>query len=112
MKTLSGQQLRRLNNVGVKGKTEEEREFMTAVSSDMITQFATKNIAYGDSFGKQFVKYGPISALVRLNDKFSRVESLILGAENNVSDESIEDTLIDMACYCLMTLYEIKNKEI
>jgi len=90
----------------IKEKTEKEGVFLKNIAENMITQFKNKNIAYGDSFGKQFEKYGAVSALIRLNDKFTRIEALITGAENNVMDESIEDTLMDMACYCLMTMYE------
>ncbi|MCX7924156.1 MAG: DUF1599 domain-containing protein [Clostridia bacterium] len=90
----------------VNDKTINQATTMRLMADNAINQFVDKNVAYGDSFGKQFQKYGPISALVRVNDKFSRVEALTLGAQNNVSDESIEDTLIDMATYCLMWVYE------
>ena len=90
-------------------KTKEEAEFIEETCLEMVSQFKEKNTAYGDSFGKQIDKYGPVSALVRMNDKFSRIESLIMGTENKVTDERLEDTLVDMACYCLMTLYEMKR---
>lgn len=90
-------------------KTKEEAAFILETAEKMVEQFKAKNIAYGDSFGKQFEKYGPVSALVRMSDKFSRIEALILGAQNNVTDERLEDTLVDLACYSLMTLYEIKT---
>lgn len=92
-------------------KTQVQAREMREMADKMIDTFEKKNEAYGDSFGKQFRKYGPISALVRMNDKFSRLESLILGTENRVEDESLYDTLNDLACYCLMTAYEIKRKE-
>lgn len=90
-------------------KTKEEADFILGVTGKMLAQFRAKNIAYGDSFGKQFQKYGPVSAVVRMSDKFSRIESLLLGAQNDVNDERLEDTLVDLACYCLMTLYELKT---
>jgi hypothetical protein len=70
--------------------------------------YRIKNPAYGDSFGRTFKKYGPISALTRLSDKWNRIEALMLGAQNDVRDESLPDTLEDMACYCLMTIIEMK----
>ena len=97
--------------VTVELKTKEEADFIQETCNEMVSQFKAKNTAYGDSFGKQFEKYGPVSALVRMSDKFSRIESLILGAENNVKDERLEDTLVDMACYSLMTLYELKCRK-
>lgn len=92
-------------------KTKKEVEFLNNVCEKMIEQFQNKNIAYGDSFGQQFKKYGKISALVRMSDKFSRLESIVLGAENKVGDERLEDTLVDLSCYCLMTLYELGKEE-
>jgi len=68
-----------------------------------------KNKDYGDSFGKTFQKYGIISALTRMSDKWNRIETLAAGKKNLVSDESLEDTLMDMACYCLMTVIEIED---
>ena len=90
-------------------KIEDEAIFMTEQCYSIVEQFRRKNTAYGDSFGKQFAKYGPISVLIRLGDKFSRTEALILGAENKVDDERLEDTISDLACYCLMTLYEMNR---
>jgi hypothetical protein len=73
--------------------------------------YRAKNTAYGDAFGKTFQKYGQISALTRMSDKWNRLEALFLGAKNDVADESIKDTLKDMANYCLMTVMEIEEKE-
>lgn len=70
-----------------------------------------KNEAYGDAFGKTFQELGIISAITRMSDKWNRLKALALGADNKVHDEAIEDTLMDMANYCLMTLIELKAKE-
>lgn len=69
-------------------------------------QYRKKNEAYGDAFGKTFQKYGIISALTRMSDKWNRIEALIMGTDNKVVDEQLEDTLKDLACYCLMTIIE------
>lgn len=90
-------------------KTEHEAKFILEKCHQMVDQFGNKNVAYGDSFGEQFREFGAISALVRMSDKYSRIKALIMGAENKVTDERVEDTLVDMACYCLMTLYEMTN---
>lgn len=93
-------------------KTENEANFILEESMKMVEQFKCKNVAYNDSFGTQFSKYGPISALTRMGDKFTRIEALILGAENKVTDESLEDSLVDLACYCLMVKYELELKKL
>lgn len=75
------------------------------ISQELADLYSRKNEDYGDSFGRSVEKYGFISALTRISDKFNRLESLILAHENaKVSDESLDDTLKDLAAYCIMTL--------
>lgn len=75
--------------------------------------YEQKNSDYGDSFGETFQKLGIISAITRITDKYNRLVSLCTKPEEErkVKDESIEDTLLDMANYCMMTVIELrKNK--
>lgn len=80
------------------------------IVNQMQTTYEKKNADYGDSFGKSVENYGFIAALTRMSDKFNRIENLILGAKNKVPDESLEDTLLDLACYSVMTLMQLRNK--
>ena len=74
--------------------------------------YQKKNSDYGDSFGKSFRKRGIAAAMVRMEDKWNRLDNLTLHPENiQVNDESIEDTLIDLANYCLMTYMELNPIE-
>lgn len=70
--------------------------------------YEKKNHDYGDSFGETFNKLGIISAITRISDKYNRLVSLCMLPEEErmVKDESITDTLIDMANYCIMTVIE------
>ena len=52
------------------------------ISQDLANLYALKNEDYGDSFGRSVEKYGLISALTRISDKFNRLESLILAHGN------------------------------
>lgn len=69
--------------------------------------YRTKNSDYGDSYAK-VRDILPNSILVRLHDKLGRVTQLMLNKEagQEVKDESIEDTLRDLANYALMELTE------
>ena len=68
--------------------------------------YRRKNADYGDSFVKVRNKY-PNSVLIRLNDKLNRLEMLMgKNQRARVKEESIEDTLIDLANYALMELTE------
>jgi hypothetical protein len=75
--------------------------------------YRQKNHDYGDSFGQTFEKLGIISALTRISDKYNRICSLatLPDEERAVVDEAIEDTLLDMANYCLMTVIELQKDE-
>ena len=66
-----------------------------------------KNHDYGDSFGDTYKKLGIISAVTRLSDKMNRLMSLAVSHNAQVKDEKIEDTLLDMANYAIMTLIEL-----
>lgn len=69
----------------------------------------SKNKDYGNSFEKTLDKYGDAALMLRLEDKFNRLESLFKNKENSVKDESFEDTARDLAGYCLLYL-AVKNK--
>lgn len=63
-----------------------------------------KNQAYGDSFTKSVDRYGLSVIGVRLSDKYNRIEHLITNHEFKENDESLEDTLLDMAGYSILGL--------
>lgn len=69
--------------------------------ADVLNQ---KNQAYGDSFTKSVDKYGLPVIGVRLSDKYNRIEHLITHHELKENDESLEDTLLDMAGYSILGL--------
>ena len=75
--------------------------------------YAEKNHDYGNSFGETFDKLGIISAVTRISDKYNRLVSLCMKSEEErkVKDESITDTLLDMANYCIMTVIEMHKDE-
>ncbi len=71
--------------------------------------YEKKNHDYGDSFHKTFVEEGMAMARIRLDDKLNRFKTLSRkGAEQQVSDESIKDTLLDLANYAIMTVLEME----
>ena len=71
--------------------------------------YTAKNKDYGDSFSKSFKEYGMMMPCIRLEDKLNRLKSLTKNQERKISDESIGDTLKDLANYAIMTLIEFKN---
>lgn len=73
--------------------------------------YAKKNHDYGDSFHQTFVEEGMAMARIRLGDKFNRFKTLSRNGEQKVNDESIRDTLIDLANYAIMTVLEMEVAE-
>lgn len=69
--------------------------------------YQKKNHDYGDSFAKLRNEL-PGAILVMIYDKYSGLKTLMQGAEQKVKDESIDDTLMDLANYCIMELVERK----
>ena len=79
------------------------------LAQTMCELYEKKNTDYGDSFNISLDKYGIIAALTRISDKFNRIENLILNQNKKVEDEKVEDTLIDLANYAMMTVLWIKK---
>ena len=69
--------------------------------------YIKKNSDYGNSFSDLYDEYGSIISEIHIREKFNRFKQLRTN-ESQVG-ESIEDTLIDMANYCLLTLLEMKK---
>lgn len=49
--------------------------------------------------------------LTRMTDKLSRLVSLVTGHNPRVKDESIEDTLLDLANYCILLAGYLRSKK-
>ena len=74
--------------------------------------YKAKNADYGDSVHETYQKYGLTSFLVRMEDKMSRLRSLSKKSaeEQRVKDESIRDTLLDLANYAIIAVIELDEE--
>ena len=78
---------------------------------DEINQlYAQKNHDYGDSFHETFLEEGMAMSRIRLMDKLNRFKKLSK-SERMVKDESIRDTLLDLANYAIMTVLEMDTPD-
>jgi hypothetical protein len=67
----------------------------------------TKNNDYGSSDDPfaNFREFGELGFLVRMSDKWKRIKTALYEKRDlQVADETIEDTLLDLANYCLLLL--------
>lgn len=67
--------------------------------------YAVKNHDYGDAFAIAR-KEQPATFLVHLFEKYNRLDTLSKTTDVQVSDETVEDTIRDIANYCIMELVE------
>lgn len=74
---------------------------------DIHTMCVKKNHDYGDSAHKIYEEYGLTSYLIRMSDKMSRIKTLMNTKEQQVKDESIIDSLKDLANYALLATIDV-----
>lgn len=79
------------------------------ICDELNALYARKNHDYGDSFHQTFVEEGMAMPRIRLGDKFSRFKTLTRSGGQQVTDESIRDTLMDLANYAIMTILEMEE---
>ena len=73
--------------------------------------FIDKNHDYGNSFEGSLNEYGIVASLVRIGDKHNRLRTLTRMDTSGRVDESVIDTLLDMANYAVMTAVWLKGIE-
>lgn len=87
------------------GMCMSKYEIHAKICEELTQIYYNKNQDYGDSFAIVRAKV-PDAIRVRLWDKMLRLDNLLSGKDALVQSETIEDTLKDMANYCLMELIE------
>lgn len=85
-------------------------EHFKKIATELGELYEKKNKAYGNSFSDTYKKLGLISAVTRISDKFNRLCNLATNPDIDNLGESLEDTLRDMASYCIMTVMELGNE--
>ena len=90
--------------------TQEQKNIEYRTIVDQLAElYEKKNTLYGDSFNRQMHKYGLVAGCIPLDNKLSRIISIVQGAEDN--GESLEDSLIDLASYSIIFLIHLKEKK-
>ena len=81
------------------------------ITAEMANLYEEKNRNYGNSFDKSLDEDGLLVSKIRLGDKFNRFSSLLKQQSNGTNDESIKDTLIDLANYAIMSIMWMENQK-
>lgn len=98
-----------LLHLGSRPKLSDSVEKFMDITTNMAKTYAAKNHDYGNSFEQSLDKFGLLAAVVRMGDKMNRIESLSK-KEAEVKDESIKDTLLDLANYAIMAVMWLNRK--
>lgn len=83
------------------GFTKDEVLFKD-ITEQMLHTYIKKNRDYGGAFERGMERDGIISAITRMYDKLDRLHSL-KDKDPEVVEETVEDTLMDLANYAIMT---------
>ena len=79
------------------------------ITEEMQELCKRKNSDYGASVNDTYKKYGMVSYLVRLEDKLNRARNIVLKGNQQVSDERVIDTLMDLASYCILAIIDLEQ---
>lgn len=80
------------------------------ICHEIMELHARKNKDYGNAADASYREFGITSYVIRLNDKMNRLKSLTKpGTTMEVKDESIIDTLKDLAAYSIMAIESLLN---
>lgn len=79
--------------------------------SELANTFFLKNERYGNSFTDTIEDYGLVASMVRITDKFNRMTTLFQNRELDCDNESLKDTMLDMANYLIMTVAYMKEED-
>ena len=82
---------------------QERLKKFDEITNELKEIYRKKNIDYGDSFKVSLQKFGKTAYVVRAADKMLRLEQLV-NNDAQVTDESFNDTVRDLANYSIMYL--------
>lgn len=100
---------------------EQYMQFHTQCCHKMIETTKRKNADYTGTSDDPFANFSRVESigictteqgfLTRMFDKFSRITSFVQKGILEVKDESVEDTLIDLANYCILMAGYIRARK-
>lgn len=99
------QEINELPKINVLPGKRDSNEYCSfnEILNTMADLHQKKNSNYGDAAYKGYQEFGLIYYIIQLHNKLNRLKSLSQGEDDKVG-ESIDDTLMDMACYAVMAL--------
>ena len=96
---------------GTKGMKTVYPSIFDNILEQMSDLHARKNSDYGDAAYEGYKEFGITYYIIQLHNKLNRLKSLTKDASKPQVNESLEDTLIDLAVYSVMALEALKRDD-
>lgn len=96
---------------GTKGMKTVYPSIFDNILEQMSDLHARKNSDYGDAAYEGYKEFGITYYIIQLHNKLNRLKSLTKDASKPQVNESLEDTLIDLASYSVMALEALKRND-
>ena len=94
----------------IKARLNNDEEMYGSLLDKLFMTYKSKNADYGSAFAEMFDELGIDYAYGKLREKMNRIK-VLRNKPNMVENEGLEDALIDMAGYAILTLVELKKRK-
>lgn len=89
-----------------------QEELFSTILGELFDTYKKKNSDYGNTFETLFKEFGEVYAYSHMHEKLMRIKNLMNGPNPpKVKEESIKDSLKDLASYAILTLVQILQIE-
>lgn len=91
-------------------RLNNDEEMYGSLLDKLFMTYKSKNADYGSAFAEIFDELGIDYAYGKLREKMNRIK-VLRNKPNMVENEGLEDALLDMAGYAILTLVELKKRK-
>lgn len=84
-------------------------KYLSVSNEEFVEILVSKNVNYGNSFDKVVDTYGAPGMFIRFEDKINRLRQLELNDVDDLVGEAIEDTLLDIAGYAMLSVHYLTH---
>ena len=89
---------------------QSDEKIYGSLLDKLFTTYKAKNHDYSNAFSEMFDELGIDYAYGKLREKMNRIK-VLRKQPNMVENEGLEDALLDMAGYAILTLVELKKRK-
>lgn len=101
----------RLDKLPIKTESEKsDADRFKEIIDKMSDTYKRKNHDYGNAFSEMYDELGINYGYGKIREKVKRIKTL-KDDEAQVANESLEDSLLDCANYCILTLMEYQKRK-